>query len=642
MKTSFHKFSIAVLFFLSVQRTFGQTYNTDSLITVIQSSAADTNQVNKIIDLCYLLNDQSEFDKMVEFAKQGVALAQQLHFRSRESSAYQLAGLGYTRMGNLDLGIENYEKALTIDRELGDKSGIAGTLNNIGLAYNEKSNFPQALAAFYEALKINEETDNKEWIVGNQNNIAICYLIQEKYDKALEMLFDAIKQFDKIGNPPQRHHPYNNIGNCYYGMERYEDALIYFKKALDIRLEVNDILEVGMSYGNVGSCELELGRTDDALEHFMKALRIANETGNEYLRSSVYVNIGYLLMKKSKYRDASTYLDSGYVIAKELQDYYVLMDYHDHMSELDSIKGDYLGSLYHYKLSEQFSDSVVNEKSKEQLLQNQMQYDFDKKETATRAEQDKKDALALEELQKQKLVRNGFIGGFALVLGFAGVFFAQRNRIKKGKKRSDELLLNILPEEVAEELKAKGSTDAQLIEHVSVLFTDFKGFTSMSEKLSPKELVADLHECFSAFDRITEKYRLEKIKTIGDAYMAAGGLPTPNNTHASDAIKAAMEMRDFIDEGKQRKIALELPYFEIRIGIHTGPVVAGIVGVKKFQYDIWGDTVNTASRMESSGEVGQINISETTYALVKDEFVCSPRGKVQAKGKGEMEMYFVG
>jgi class 3 adenylate cyclase len=211
------------------------------------------------------------------------------------------------------------------------------------------------------------------------------------------------------------------------------------------------------------------------------------------------------------------------------------------------------------------------------------------------------------------------------------------------KERSDKLLLNILPAEVADELKASGEAEAKLINEVTVLFTDFKGFTAMSEQLSPQELVRDIHECFSAFDRIMEKHGIEKIKTIGDSYMAAGGLPTPNSTHAMDVVKAALEILEFIEKGKKHRQDQVLPYFEIRIGIHTGPVVAGIVGVKKFAYDIWGDTVNTASRMESSGEVGQVNISETTFALVKDGpgLTFTARGKVQAKGKGEMEMYFV-
>ena len=215
--------------------------------------------------------------------------------------------------------------------------------------------------------------------------------------------------------------------------------------------------------------------------------------------------------------------------------------------------------------------------------------------------------------------------------------------IRKEKERSDELLLNILPAEVAEELKEKGRAEAQLIDQVTVLFTDFKEFTAMSEQVGPKELVNDLNECFSRFDHITARLGIEKIKTIGDAYMAAGGLPVPNTTHATDVVRAALEIRDFIEEGKAKKIEKGLPFFEIRIGVHTGPVVAGIVGVKKFQYDIWGDTVNTASRIESNCEVGKVNISQTTYELLKDDpaFAFESRGKIETKGKGKLNMYYL-
>lgn len=178
-------------------------------------------------------------------------------------------------------------------------------------------------------------------------------------------------------------------------------------------------------------------------------------------------------------------------------------------------------------------------------------------------------------------------------------------------------------------------------DNVTVMFTDFIHFTKVAELLPPEELVAELHEYFQEFDRITAKHGIEKIKTMGDSYMAAGGLPVATPSHAIDVVKAALEIQEYMEEQKLRKQEEGKIVFEVRIGIHSGPVVAGIVGSRKFAYDIWGDTVNTASRLESSGNEGRVNISGATYELVKDQFTCEYRGKVPAKHKGIVDMYFV-
>ncbi|TAE13096.1 MAG: hypothetical protein EAZ95_11580 [Bacteroidetes bacterium] len=213
--------------------------------------------------------------------------------------------------------------------------------------------------------------------------------------------------------------------------------------------------------------------------------------------------------------------------------------------------------------------------------------------------------------------------------------------VETERQKSDSLLLNILPEEVAQELKEKGFSVPKQYELITVLFTDFKGFTHISEKISPTEVIENLNTCFLAFDEICDKYNLEKIKTIGDAYMCAGGVPIANKTNPVDVVSAGLAMQAWMKNWAIEKHQKGEETWELRLGIHSGAVVAGVVGKNKFAYDVWGDTVNLASRMESSGEVGKVNISETTYELVKHRFACTFRGKIEAKNKGELAMYFV-
>ncbi|EMJ89111.1 adenylate/guanylate cyclase domain-containing protein [Leptospira meyeri] len=208
-------------------------------------------------------------------------------------------------------------------------------------------------------------------------------------------------------------------------------------------------------------------------------------------------------------------------------------------------------------------------------------------------------------------------------------------------QKSESLLLNVLPLEVARELKQNGVSKPRHYSSATVCFTDFEGFTKIAETLSPSELVEELDRCFSYFDSLMERHKLEKLKTIGDSYMFVGGIPKSNATHAIDSVLAALEIQAFMNQMKEIKAVQGLPYWELRLGIHSGELIAGVIGDKKFAYDVWSDTVNTASRCESSGMTGKINISSSTYELIKDFFQCEYRGEVPAKHKGNIKMYFV-
>jgi len=265
------------------------------------------------------------------------------------------------------------------------------------------------------------------------------------------------------------------------------------------------------------------------------------------------------------------------------------------------------------------------------------------------AERSQREAERNKEQRNQLMILAG--SGILLTLLLLVLFLiSRRNRrqlkdknrmIEQEKERSNELLLNILPANIAEELREYGKAQTRKYDEVTVLFSDFINFSRISEQLSPEELVEELDRCFKGFDFIIGNYpEIEKIKTIGDAYMCASGLDD-RKTMPGSMIKAALEMQEYLEEQKQERMRLGKPYFEARIGIHTGPAVAGVVGVNKFAYDIWGDTVNTASRMETNGQAGRVNISEATYNLIKYQFDCEYRGKVQAKNKGLIDMYFV-
>jgi adenylate cyclase len=679
----------AILFAFVIYQLSGiiaqaQQTNLDSLLGVWNNkSQPDSNRVKAYNDYIWYGYLFSRPDTAEALAEALHTFAKKHKYPKASANAYKLQGVANAVQGNYPRALEYYEKCLAINEKTGDKRAIAGALGNIGNIYKEQADYPRALKYYEKCLSIQKEIGNKPDIARTLLNIGDIYYSQGNYPRALEYKEKSLAIMEEIGDKSGIARALGGIGNIYGKLDEYSRALEYFKKclainektgdknsialnlnwigviyhkqddysraleyyekSLAIREEIGDKNGIADNLINIGAFYADQANYPRALEYYEKSLAINVEIGDKKDIASCLGNIGLLYQKQGNNTRALGYFQKSLSLAEEIGDLTRQKDAYEDLYNSYKALGNSDKALEYYEKMIVARDSIYNEENTKKLVQIDMQYEFNRKEAAAKAEQDKKDAIAGEEMEKQKLVRNSFIGGFAVVLLFAGVFFRQRNKIGKEKARSEELLLNILPEEVAEELKAKGNAEAKLIDDATVLFTDFKGFTGMSELLTPRELVADLNYCFSAFDGIMQKYGIEKIKTIGDAYMAAGGLPTPNATHAKDVVLAALEICDFIEKGKVDKMANNLPYFEIRVGVHTGPVVAGIVGVKKFQYDIWGDTVNTASRMESAGEEGKVNISQNTYELLKEdsEFNFVSRGKIEAKGKGEIEMYFV-
>jgi class 3 adenylate cyclase/Tfp pilus assembly protein PilF len=506
--------------------------------------------------------------------------------------------------------------------------------NLIAWVYGQQGNNPEKTKNYFAALKIDEEIGDRFGAAVDMSDIANAYLELGNDSLALKYLDSAavmLKEQNEILNLTD---VYLNIGSIHQKHADFSKALKYFELALKTVTGTGDMRETANVYSTIASLFVDQGDDAGALKNNLLAVESLKSLEDYKTVAELYIDIGGCYTRLKQYNDARKYFDNALVLLKKINSESVSKDYYAGVELLDSATNNWKDAYIHYKISVRLANKLHNDENTKKIMQTSMQYEFDKKEAAAKAEQEKKDI-------QQRTIRNSIVGVLAGSLIFLVVVYRQRNKISKARKRSDELLLNILPSEVAEELKEKGSADAKQFDEVTVMFTDFKGFTQISEKLTPSELVSEIDTCFKAFDNIITKHNIEKIKTIGDSYMCAGGLPVTNKTHADDVVKAALEIQQFMQQHLQQRKKENKEVFEIRIGIHTGPVVAGIVGVKKFAYDIWGDTVNIASRMESSGEAGKVNISGNTFNLVKDKFSCIHRGKIQAKNKGEIDMYFV-
>lgn len=638
-------FSLLSFFLISVQ-IYAQDQQLDSLISIIKENKKDTSNVNALLDISILLS-KTDTTESKQYATKAIELAQELNFKKGQAYGYKNLGLLLYAKGELNQELIDYwKKSLELFKDINFKKGISNLQSNLGSIYQTKGDDPTALAYFLNSLRLAEEINDPMRIGTVYINIGSVYANEKAtYELAIEAFNKAKKICENIDYKEGVAYAVVNIAELYLKTNNPKEALqvlnesmLYFdEKNVD---KANGLIMIGRAYE-------EMGESDIAEKKYLEAVTLATANDAKMEASKAYIQLGNMYNKKNELSKA---LDK-YENALELTEITnVLRDkkkIYEGLANIYAKLGNYENAFDFQKQFSAIIDTIRNDDYEHTLGNLRFQYDIENKEKEIKLLNTENKVKEIE-LEKVAISKKYFYAVSALLFAIAFGALLQYRFVKKSNRKlayernkTESILLNILPAETAEELKLHGTVKAREFKQITVLFTDFKAFSTVAELIPADKLVLSVDYYFKKFDEIVEKYGLEKIKTIGDAYMCAGGLPTENDTNAMDAYNAAIEILQFVDT-TQKNPPKNIHPFEIRIGLNSGSVVAGVVGTKKFQYDIWGNTVNIAARMESSSIPGKINVSENTYNLLKDSVDFTYRGIITVKNSKKLKMYFVG
>jgi len=538
-------------------------------------------------------------------------------------------GLVAYAMGDYNSSMKFFDESLEQYTMAGDLFGKGLGLGNKGAVYESLGSYDKAVDHYLEALRLFEEIDNQEEIANISLNIGHVNGQMDNLEQTLEYYSRAMEIYKSIDYDLGIAIASNNLADFLKTIGNYEEAHKSYLNALTIYSEYNKLDEIAAVLNNLGYIFETSGQLEEALEFYNNALDICQTTGNMESCIIYFNNIGSVYHKLGNYDYA---IDNHYTALKTAER---LSNGRGLESSLRNLAIDYkaIGNLEesnnYYAQYAEIKDALHSQESYKQFANSEVVY-----------ETEKKDAQIIE--QKEDIIRRQrrniiLLIGIVISLIVLIVVSILGAIISKERKKSDKLLLNILPARVAKELKDTGKTTPESFENVTVYFSDIVSFTKTSAKLDPEFLINELSDIFTTFDNIMELHQCERIKTIGDAYFAVCGLPAPDENHAENIINSSMEILDALHKRNENS---EIQW-RIRIGVHTGKVTGGVVGVKKYIYDVFGDTINTASRMESNSEPMRINVSEETFSLVSDKYKFIKRDPLEVKGKGVFQMYFL-
>ncbi|QNA44671.1 adenylate/guanylate cyclase domain-containing protein [Lacibacter sediminis] len=542
-----------------------------------------------------------------------------------------LNALAFYETRNLDLALQYAQEAIALATRLNDYINLHKGYFQTGNKKRLKGDLTEAITAYFKSI---EAARKANYLVGMgkcYSAIADIYSISNNHKNAMLYYRRGIDVLLKANDSLLYATAVFNAGDELLKRNYFDSALVYFKKSGTIFSRINYLSGIAYNMGNLGMVYAHLGNPALAEQSINTSIKMLEEQEDYSPVCTYLLSMSSIYEKKKEFPAAFNYAQRSLQLALAYDLKEERSKANEQLSILYEATGNKEQALMYYKEFIRYRDSVNNLHAVQQMADLRTDYEVSKKQ------------VEVDLLHQQKRNQRNILISLAVILlltiAILTALFRFYKIIAREKQRSEKLLLNILPAETAAELKAKGTVDAVKFDEVTVLFTDFVQFSKQAEHIAPEVLVKSIDAYFRKFDEVSTAFGLEKIKTVGDSYMCAGGLPTVNKTHATDVVAAALQMNAYVTESLNKEDGLA--HFEIRIGIHTGPVIAGIVGIKKWQYDIWGDTVNIASRMESAGMPGKVNCSESTMQIIRKHYVCEYRGEIEVKNRGSLNMYFI-
>ncbi len=658
---SIEVFSMEILSATTLPAT---SQNVDSLKALLLKVSSERHHDTTVVNVLNTLAQEyrsRNADSALKYAHEALQRSEKLDFRKGLGAALVNLGNVYRNLGDYNRALGFLQRALSVGEQGHSNALIGQAWNGIGIVYVRQGNLDRALDALLKALRLSEQLGDARGAASALDNLGIVHIRQGNTGRAFQALFRALRLADSVHDKRLLSIVLNDLGIAYRTEQRFDSALVFYERSLRLKEELQDKQGSALALNGLGVIYRQQAKYDGALAFFSRALALQEELAFQPGIATALSDIAQTYFKQQNFKESIRYAERCISVARGIGAKVDLRNAYQTLAEVHEVQGNRNLSYVYFRLYTAMKDSIFNEEVARKTADLNSRYEQETQEQRIRLLEREKQVQSLE-LQRTNIIVYSLCAVGVLTIALVGALWGRiryRKRVEaelskknhelaEAHEESEQLLRNTLPAPIVQRLKRGEGVIADRYESVTVLFADIVGFSTIASALSPEELITLLDSIFSDIDAIATTNGLEKIKTVGDSYMLVGGAPERSEDHCLRVAKAAFAIQNAV----ARTAAGMSMTMSVRIGMHTGPVVAGVIGTKKFAYDLWGDTVNIASRMEFHGESGRIHCTQAVYDMITDaqalpnegqpsSYTFERREQMEVKGKGMMQTYFL-